>query len=100
MDVFHRGKKRPEGVGSRRVLHALRAAILKSGPVQKDAADVDEMGMKFLQESSTVVENGLTKSALDGRVYKLITLPNELQVLLIHDERVILSGAALNVNGM
>lgn len=48
---------------------------------------------------SLVEENGIMKSRIDQRVYKLVTLPNRLQVLLIHDDRLIISAAALTVKG-
>jgi insulysin len=41
---------------------------------------------------------GLEKPALDDRAYRVITLPNQLEALLIHDASADKASAALDVN--
>jgi insulysin len=40
----------------------------------------------------------LERPALDDRSYRIVTLPNQLEVLLIHDAKTDKSSAALDVN--
>ena len=92
-----RAKENPRSRRSRGFLNVLKGSIKnlkRSNPTEEL-----QKGIQYLEKASVIVENGIAKSALDDRVYKLITLPNRLEVLLIHDKRVVLSGAALTVKG-
>lgn len=56
--------------------------------------------LEKLRSLAVVKENGLEKSVLDDRQYRLLTLDNQLEVLLVSEPASVISGASLSVNGM
>lgn len=53
---------------------------------------------KNFSQTATLVTSALEKPVLDDRNYRVITLPNKLEALLIHDAEIDHSSAALDVN--
>ena len=67
----------------------------KRGKSKGSSVDLEK-----LRSLAVVKENGMEKSVLDDRTYRLLTLPNQLEVLLVSDSTAVTSGASLSVNGV
>ncbi|CAN6669000.1 A-factor-processing enzyme [Trichomonascus vanleenenianus] len=56
------------------------------------------MPVRDFSSLATVVASNLERPSLDDREYRVITLPNQLEALLIHDPEIDKGSAALDVN--
>lgn len=60
--------------------------------------DVPASAPRSTLPPATVLTDRLEKPSLDDRDYRVIKLPNELEVLLVHDPDTDKASAALDVN--
>ena len=67
---------------------------LRGGADAKDKSRLDGL----IAEAVSVQADGIRKSVSDTRQYRLITLPNKLEALLVSDHKTEKAAAALSVN--
>ncbi|KAL2263080.1 hypothetical protein VTK26DRAFT_8305 [Humicola hyalothermophila] len=65
-----------------------------ASPLPKPQSSADSP----LSDKVVVVTNHLEKPSLDGRSYRVIRLPNQLEALIVHDPKADKASAAMDVN--